>query len=259
MIKCLDLYAFLVNYKYPRPLVAQRTEYYRYALSAVFEAILGLPASTIQFHQDSTFAAQPQFMFDAYDLLSLTSAGIYAYGDEYFPKIGYTKKYARMMNELLPGLKGPKMSASDPGSKIDLIDPPEVIHKKIMEAVCEPGTTRDNPILALLRIVIMPISKLRLVTSARKEAGVSIYPPFTAADAPDGAIYSIKADSGQHRHYMSYEEIENAFLSEDISPSSLKNSVSGTLSQLLAPIRKTFDSNAQWQEVLKLAYPESEE
>ncbi|KAJ6262570.1 Tyrosine--tRNA ligase [Drechslerella dactyloides] len=67
------VYAFLVNYKHPRSLVAHRAEYYKFALGAVFEAILGLPVSRIQFYQETAFADTPEFVNDAYELLSLTS------------------------------------------------------------------------------------------------------------------------------------------------------------------------------------------
>jgi tryptophanyl-tRNA synthetase len=41
------------------------------------------------------------------------------------------------MNAMVPGLGGGKMSASDPNSKINPLEAPEVVKKKIKGAFCE--------------------------------------------------------------------------------------------------------------------------
>lgn len=46
------------------------------------------------------------------------------------PQLGY-KKRIHLMNPMVPGLQGPKMSSSVEGGKIDLLDPPEAVTKKI--------------------------------------------------------------------------------------------------------------------------------
>ena len=49
------------------------------------------------------------------------------------------------MNTMVPGLtQSGKMSSSDPNSKIDLLDPPEVVRKKIRGAFCEEGNVKEN-------------------------------------------------------------------------------------------------------------------
>ncbi|KAK6335013.1 hypothetical protein TWF718_010455 [Orbilia javanica] len=297
-----DLYAFLVNYRHSRPLVTHRREYYRFALSAVFEAISGLPASTIEFHQETSYSATPNFINDAYELLSFTSlatarspndelggttmlsplmvpivqalderymdcdfqlggldqAQYYVYGDEYLPKIGHKKQHAHIMNKMLPGLTGTKMSASNPKSKIDLLDPPEVVHQKIMDASCSLDSVQNNPILALLKIILVPISKLRLEQFAKAGSKSEPALPFVEPDAPEGSVFSVASEGGKPSHYSSYEAIEKDFLAGTLSPSSLKASVSKAMNQILGPIRKSYETNSQWQEVLKIAYPESE-
>ncbi|KAJ6258202.1 Tyrosine--tRNA ligase [Drechslerella dactyloides] len=319
-----DVYAFLVNYKHPRSLVAHRAEYYRFALSAVFEAILGLPVSRIQFHQETAFADTPEFINDTYELLSLTSlaaarspndelrntmmisplmcpvvqslderymncdiqlggldqvcfsnpgsllanadsrssdekVGYYVYGDEFLPRIGHTKRHAHIYNTMLPGLTGIKMSATNPRSKIDLLDPPELVHQKITEAICDPGmNTEENPILALLKVVLLPISKLRLMSSIGGNTSTSAYAPFIKVGVPDGSLFSVASETGQPRHYASYEAIERDFLDRGLSSSALKDAVAKAMVQLLAPIRASFEANPRWRAVLKLAYPESE-
>ncbi|KAK6511612.1 hypothetical protein TWF481_000527 [Arthrobotrys musiformis] len=298
----VDLYAFLVNYKYPRSLVTNRREYYRFALSAVFEAVAGLPASTIEFHQETSYATTPDFINDAYELLSLTSiaearspndelgsttmlsplmvtivqslderymdcdfqlggldqAGYYVYGDAYLPKIGHKKQHAHIMNKMLPGLTGTKMSASDPKSKIDLLDPPEMVHRKIMDARCDLNTAEDNPILALLKVILIPISRLRWERSTATGMDAKVYTAWIDPAAPYGCVFSVKSENGESYHYASYEAIEKDFLAGILSPSVLKPTVAEAMNSILAPIRKAYEASTQWQEVLRAAYPESE-
>ena len=60
---------------------------------------------------------------------------------------------------IVPGLTGGKMSASDPDSKIDLLDSATVVKKKLKKAFCEPGNIADNGILAFVKYVILPVSR----------------------------------------------------------------------------------------------------
>ena len=78
---------------------------------------------------------------------------------EHLPKIGY-KKRIEIMGPLIPGLaEGGKMSASIPHSKIDLLETPENIKKKLNEAFCPIGITEGNGILALIKYVIMALKE----------------------------------------------------------------------------------------------------
>ena len=60
------------------------------------------------------------------------------------------KMRAHLMNPMVPGLNGGKMSSSDPKSKVDLLDEPASIHKKIAKAYCDPGKIEGNDILAFI-------------------------------------------------------------------------------------------------------------
>ena len=51
------------------------------------------------------------------------------------------------------------MSSSDEDSKIDLLDAPPVIKKKLKKAFCEPGNVADNGLLAFAKHVIFPLFK----------------------------------------------------------------------------------------------------
>jgi len=55
--------------------VAHRAQCYRFALSAAFESIFGLPlpASSLQFQQETSYASTKEFILDVYQLLAFTS------------------------------------------------------------------------------------------------------------------------------------------------------------------------------------------
>ena len=68
---------------------------------------------------------------------------IFTYAEKYLPSLGYAKR-AHLMNPMVPGLTGNKMSASEADSKIDLLESPADIKKKLKKAFCEPGNIIDN-------------------------------------------------------------------------------------------------------------------
>lgn len=55
---------------------------------------------------------------------------------------------------LVPGLAGGKMSSSEEDSKIDLLDSPTILKKKLKKAFCEPGNITENGLLAFAKHVI---------------------------------------------------------------------------------------------------------
>ena len=85
---------------------------------------------------------------------------IFALAAEQLPKINY-KERAHLMNPMVPGLAGGKMSASDPDSKIDLLDTPEVVKKKLKKAVAAPKEVEGNGIVSFVEFVLLPISALK--------------------------------------------------------------------------------------------------
>jgi tyrosyl-tRNA synthetase len=82
------------------------------------------------------------------------------YAEKYMPQLGY-KKRAHLMNYMVPGLMGAKMSSSDPDSKIDLLDDAKTIDRKIKKAFCEEGNIADNGLLSFAKFVLFPLSTLR--------------------------------------------------------------------------------------------------
>ncbi|KAJ3109891.1 hypothetical protein HK100_003229 [Physocladia obscura] len=157
---------------------------------------------------------------------------IFMFAREYLPILGY-KKRSHLMNVMLGGLSGSKMSSSDPDSKIDLLDDEKQIRKKLAKAFCEEGNVDDNPILSFLKIVIFPILSLR-----GQQTFVIKRPEKFGGD--------IELDG--------YDAVHDAFLKKRLHPADLKSWVADSLNELLVPIRKIFEDPALI-ELTNTAYP----
>ena len=133
------------------------------------------------------------------------------------------------MNPMVPGLTGGKMSSSEEDSKIDLLDKPEDVKKKLKKAFCEPGNIAENGILAFLKHVILPLNHYQF--------GVK---------RPD--------EFGGDKTYTSYDELETDFKEEKLHPGDLKAAVEVYLNKLLDPVRRHF-SSPEMQSLVAAAYP----
>lgn len=51
------------------------------------------------------------------------------------------------------------MSSSEEDSKIDLLDTPSAVKKKLKKAFCEPGNIEDNGLLSFVKHVIFSLFK----------------------------------------------------------------------------------------------------
>jgi len=158
---------------------------------------------------------------------------IFVFAEEYLPKLGY-KKRSHLMNKMLGGLTGTKMSSSDPNSKIDLLDSAKQVEKKLKKAFCEEGNIENNPILAFIKTVLIPINCL--------------------ATGKESFEITRPEKFGGNTLYESYEALEKAFLDKQIHPGDLKMSAANALNAILEPIRKEFESPER-QELLNKAYP----
>lgn len=166
------------------------------------------------------------------------------------------------------------MSSSDPDSKIDFLDPPDAVQRKIKKAFCEEGNVADNGVLAFVEAVLIPISELRLERAASKASSSSSssgpdpgpdgeafggdeQKPFVSEGATPGALFSVHRDEkyGGPMHFSTYDALKEAFEKRDVHPRDLKGAVADALVSLLAPIRKRFEESKEWQEVTQLAYP----
>jgi tyrosyl-tRNA synthetase len=139
---------------------------------------------------------------------------IFVLARENLPKLGY-KPRVEIMNPLIPGLIGKKMSASDSKSKIDLLDDEKTIRKKINGADCVAGNP-DNGIMAFLKYVVM------IIKQDKKEKFV------------------VKRDRkyGGDLKYGKYEEVEKDFVAKKLHPLDLKNAVAEEINDLLKLIQK---------------------
>ncbi|GLB43008.1 putative tyrosyl-trna synthetase [Lyophyllum shimeji] len=185
---------------------------------------------------------------------------IFTFAELYLPRLGYRKR-AHLMNAMVPGLAGGKMSSSDPNSKIDFLDSPEAVRKKIKLAFCEEGNAEENGVLSFVEAVLIPISELRLSRLAGDpvlEAGTGDQKPFVGEGAPVGTVFTVERDEkfGGSLHYSSFKEMKQDFEEKKLHPKDLKNSVAAAINNLLEPIRKAFEENEEWKKVEALAYPD---
>lgn len=160
---------------------------------------------------------------------------IFVLAEEQLPTIGY-KKRAHLMNPMVPGLtQGGKMSASDPNSKIDLLEEPKQVKKKIGSAFAAPGILEGNGLLSFVEFVILPISELK--------SGL----PSFYINRPD--------QYGGPLNYTNIESVKKDYENEKLSPQDLKIGVTDAINDLLKPLRDEFLSSPEFQELEKNAYP----
>lgn len=181
---------------------------------------------------------------------------IFTLAAENLPGLGF-KERAHLMNPMVPGLAGGKMSASDPNSKIDLLDSEEVVKSKLKKALCVPKQAEGNGVFSFVEYVLFPISQLAdeggkgkfVVARDEKWGGVVTYESIEELkkDYIEDKVCVLlsHANSGSGRLLEKYK----------LSPVDLKKGVEDALNKLLDPIRKDFEQDEEWQKVAELAYP----
>jgi tyrosyl-tRNA synthetase len=157
---------------------------------------------------------------------------IFTFAEENLPSIGYAKRI-HLMNPMVPGLTGDKMSSSVDDSKIDILDTEDQVKKKLKKAFCEPKNIENNGVLAFCKSVIFPLIEIKKQTSL-----ILPRPPKYGGDMT----------------FTNYAELEEAFMNEGVHPGELKNGVAEYLNSLLQPIREDFKSE-EMQNILLNAYP----
>lgn len=141
---------------------------------------------------------------------------IFMFAKKYLPKIGYQSRI-HLMNPMVPGLVGQKMSSSDENSKIDLIDDAKAVQRKIRTAFCEPGNVETNGVLSFATMVLFNIVEMPYVVNRPEKFGGK-------------------------QLFNSAQEMVDAFAKQELSPQDLKESVAEYLNKLLDPIREDFKS-----------------
>ena len=141
---------------------------------------------------------------------------IFMFAREFMPKIGY-KKRIHLMNPMLGGLTpGGKMSASDPNSKVDILDTEKAVRKKLNKGYCEEGVVEENWFIDFARMVMFPHlldNKKDFVINRPEKFG--------------GAII-----------FKTFEELKNSFAKKELHPADLKLGIIDYVNGLLEPIRK---------------------
>lgn len=152
---------------------------------------------------------------------------------EWLPRLGYRQR-AHIMNAMVPGLQGGKMSASDPNSKIDMLDDEATVVKKIKKAECVPKVPEGNGVLSFVEYVLLPAARLR---------------------GEEGFVVDRSRDELPELVYTDVKTMHEDYRNDVLTPQILKPAVSKALNAMLAPIREEFNSSPEWQALVEQAYP----
>jgi tyrosyl-tRNA synthetase len=137
---------------------------------------------------------------------------ILMFARENLPKIGWNAR-VEVMNPMIPGLVGKKMSSSDPKTKIDLSDNEKIVKNKINKADFIAGDS-NNGVMAFLKYVIMVL---------KKDNGEKLL-----VERPDKFGGNIEFDN--------YEDVESQVKSKKLHPVDVKIAVAKEISNLLSKI-----------------------
>ncbi len=152
---------------------------------------------------------------------------------ENLPKVGYEPRI-EIMNPMIPGLTGKKMSSSDKKSKIDFLDDEKTVKERLRNADMIEGKSKasNNGVMAFLKYIIMTIKK----------------------DKGEKFIVKRKEKFGGNLEYKEYDNIEKDFISKKLHPLDLKNAVADEISKMLKSIQK---KRKKLEKLAKKAYPKS--
>ncbi|KAL2355110.1 tyrosyl-tRNA synthetase [Cryomyces antarcticus] len=157
---------------------------------------------------------------------------IFALAKEVLPRVGYRER-AHLMNPMVPGLAGGKMSASDPDSKIDLLDTPEVVKKKIKKAFAPPKEVEGNGMMSFVEYVLLPAGALQ----------------------GEDQKFVVERREGEPLVYTNIEKMHEDYKADILTPQLLKSGVTAALLALLEPVQAAFQASQEWQDIEKKAYP----
>ena len=173
-------------------------------------------------------ALDEQYLDADIELGGVDQRKIFMYARENTHHLGY-KKRIYLMNQMIPSLssvkpdteKG-KMSSSEVNSKIDILDTPNTIKKKINVCYCLPGDVDNNNLLLVCKKVIFPILK-------RKGQSFTI-------DRPEKYGGPIVYENQE------IDRLVAEFGSSQLHPMDLKSGIVSFLTSLFEPIRTKFAS-----------------
>jgi tyrosyl-tRNA synthetase len=148
---------------------------------------------------------------------------------ENLPKIGYDKRI-ELMNPLIPGLIGQKMSSSVSGGKIGLLDTPKNIKKKINGADFEEGNPK-NGIMAFFENIVFEL---------KKRDGESL-------------IIERPEKFGGNLEFKSFDDLRKAVVEKIIHPLDVKM---GCAAEIIKMLSKIEENREVLEEIACKAYPE---
>lgn len=267
-----DLHAFLDSMKSSWDLLEKRTKYYEFLIKEMLKMV-DVPLDKLKFVKGTTFQLSKEYNLDMYKMSAVTStkdtkkAGaevvkqlenpkmsnllypilqsldeeylkvdaqfggvdqrkIFMFAREFLPKVGYAKR-VHLMNPLIPGLgESGKMSSSEPNSKIDFDDTAKQMRKKVNKAFCADGVVEGNGLLSILKYIIF-----RKLEEENKEFII---------DRPE--------QYGGKIAFKSYEEVEKAFASKELSSVDLKQGIGTEIVNFLEPLQQKIEENKKLME-----------
>lgn len=147
---------------------------------------------------------------------------------EKLPQIGYNKRI-ELLNPLIPGLIGEKMSSSVESSKIGLLDTQKQIKKKMNEADFEEGNP-DNGIMAFYKNIIFELKN-----------------KFN-----ESLIINRPEKFGGNLEFKNFEELKKAVIEKTIHPLDVKMGCAEEITKMLSSIDK---NREELENISKKAYP----
>ncbi|CBX94254.1 hypothetical protein IAQ61_006382 [Plenodomus lingam] len=157
---------------------------------------------------------------------------IFALAKDVLPKIGY-KERAHLMNPMVPGLQGGKMSASDPDSKIDVLDNADIVKRKLKKAFAPPKIVDDNGVLSFVEYVLLPAG--HLIHGEQK--------------------FIVPRRDAEPLVYTNIADMQSDYANDILIPQDLKPAVTDALNKLLEPVQAEFQATPAWQHIEQQAYP----
>jgi tyrosyl-tRNA synthetase len=147
---------------------------------------------------------------------------------EKLPQLGY-KKRIELMNPLIPGFVGAKMSSSVAASKIGLLDKPKEVEKKLKSADFEEGNPK-NGVMAFFENIIFVLKK----------------------DRGEKLIIERPEKFGGNLEFNDYSELEKAVIEKSIHPLDVKVSCAKEIIKVLSGVE---DKREELEEIASRAYP----
>ena len=112
-----------------------------------------------------------------------------------------------------------KMSKSKPESSIFMTDTKEDVERKISKAWCPEGVIEENPVLEYCKYIVFEKTDKMLIERPEKFGG--------------------------NIEFLSYQDLEKAYLNKELFPLDLKNALAKYINEFLQPVRDHFEKSPE--------------